>query len=134
MSSAHVLDRGRRLATITLLAGLYAPVPIFHTHLVKSTPTAGGHLAESPKAIRLWFSKEPTLAATRVALVSAKGDTVPLGTVVRDRAEPREVEAPVTAPLHQGTYHVLWRTAAADGHSVHGQFDFVVVRTGTGGR
>lgn len=124
----------RRLAVVTLLAGVFLPASFFHTHLVKSTPAAGGRVAASPQVIRLWFTKEPKLAATRVTLVGAKGDTIPLGAVVRDRAEPRAVAVPVTTALHLGTYRVLWRTAAADGHSVHGQFDFLVVRAGPGGR
>jgi putative copper export protein/methionine-rich copper-binding protein CopC len=121
----------KRLTSIALSVGLLIPTSLlFHAHLVKSDPAAGTSISSSPKLLRLWFSEAPELALTHVNLVTEKGDTIPLGNVVRDQTGPLAVVASIPGILSPGAYHVLWRTAAADGHPTHGQFTFTVIAGG----
>lgn len=121
------LDR-RSLTAAMLVAGLCVPMPLLaHAHLVKSLPAAGARLEDAPTLLRLWFSEAPELALTQITLVDERGDTIPLGAVSRDQTGPRAVAVAIPSILHPGSYRVLWRTAAADGHPTHGQFTFSVL-------
>ena len=104
------------------------PVPLLaHAHLVKSLPANGTRVSPAPTVLRLWFSETPELALTHITLLSAKGDTVPLGAVVQDSASVQAVAAVIPTTLIAGTYRVRWNTAAADGHPSHGEFTFTVL-------
>lgn len=121
--------RHRTRAAIAMIGlSLLAPLPLFahmyHVHLIKSSPAADEQVKGSPKKIHLWFSSEPVLERTRITLISAKGDTVPLGTATRDSSE---IKAAISRTLASGAYRVLWSTAASDGHPSQGEFTFTVV-------
>ena len=110
-------------AILTLPAALLA-----HAHLRRSEPGMNARLESSPTAIRLWFTERPELAFTRIQLRAADSTAIPLGTLARisDDASGDGVWAPVTTALAAGTYTVIWRTAAADGHATTGRYTFVV--------
>jgi len=98
-----------------------------HTHLIKSEPASNDTLANSPRAIRLWFTERVELPVTTVRLADAAGRPVALDPLARpDTGQAAPVVAPVKKPLAPGGYVVTWSTAARDGHPANGTFGFVV--------
>ena len=97
-----------------------------HARLVRSQPSAGQHLTAPPSSIQLVFSETPMVAVSRVVLLDARGDTIPLGPVHVDAADVHTMLADITSPLDSGSYAVHWSTAASDGHVSHGSFTFDV--------
>ncbi len=94
-----------------------------HLRLLRSEPAAGASLVGVLPAIRLFFSLKAEVALSAILLVSLSGDTVALTPVESDPtgntlvAFPREL-------MPAGRYVVHWRAASADGHPIHGQFEF----------
>ena len=80
-----------------------------------------------PTAIRLWFSERPELGFTRVQLRTANSTEITLGAATRLSDDPMGVAIAIPTALTPGSYTVLWRTAAADGHATTGSFTFEVV-------
>ena len=115
-------------------AGLIATIAIFgvplallaHAHLRRSEPSSHARLTSSPPAIRLWFSERPELSFTRIRLRGADSVDIPLGAAERMSDDAMGVTVGVSSALAPGTYTVLWRTAAADGHASSGSFSFDV--------
>lgn len=93
-----------------------------HTTLVSSQPAHGETLPESPEEIVLELSDEVDVVAEPVRLYDHDGADVPVGEA---RADGVEVTVPVS-PLGDGTYVVVWRVTALDGHPVSGSFWFRV--------
>ena len=98
-----------------------------HAHLRRSEPAAHERLTKMPTVIRLWFTERPELAFTQVRLRAQDSSLVALGSATRLADDAMGVSLPISAPLTAGTYTVLWRTAAADGHATSGSFSFEVV-------
>ena len=120
--------RGRSLAFVFVaLAVLITPALLFaHARLLRSSPAASSRLDASPAAVTLWFSERPEVRFT----------TISLARLGRNRGAARSRErlhrgqdgrdGAVSAPLANGTYSVVWRTAASDGHATNGRFTFSV--------
>jgi copper transport protein len=120
--------RMRWAVLIAVGASLAVPISLFaHAHLRRSEPAAHDRLNSPPTAIRLWFSERPELGFTRVRLRGADSNDVSLGAATRMSDDAMGVSLTIAAPLAPGTYTVLWRTAAADGHATNGSFSFEVV-------
>jgi copper transport protein len=116
-----------RAGVIAVLATLAIPVALLaHAHLRRSEPAANARLESSPSAIRLWFTERPELPFTRIQLRAADSTDVPLGTLSRLSDDALGVWTPIPTSLAAGTYTVIWRTAAADGHATTGRFTFIV--------
>lgn len=97
----------------------------FHLALEKSEPAADAVVPEVSE-VTLWFTQEPQEGTTSVRVVDSAGDVVPAsepsaapddGTVFTTVLEER---------LEEGSYQVVWRAMAADGHVVNGDFGFRV--------
>jgi copper resistance protein C len=98
-----------------------------HIHLMRSQPSANDTVATAPAALRFWFSERPELAVTTVKLTSAAGTAVALAPVAVDTGgASAPLVATVRGAIAPGTYSVMWRTTATDGHPASGRFDFVV--------
>ena len=112
----------------TVLVGAHAaPDHAEHLRLERSAP-ATDTTVSTPAEIRLWFSQATQEDATSIRLVDGDGELVELGDVTP--AEGRTVHfASVSGPLAAGSYTVAWRTMAADGHVVRGDFSFAVTST-----
>jgi putative copper export protein/methionine-rich copper-binding protein CopC len=119
--------RAAGLSTLLLFATLLVAATPPHTRLSRSTPTAGDTLRQGPTAVRLWFSGRAELAFTRIRVLAPGGSEVALGRVVRLDSSFSAFTVPVNGSLGDGTYIVVWQTAAADGHLVRGQYTFTVV-------
>src|SRR5437868_1515763 len=117
-----------RAAGVAVVAVLMLPLALLaHAHLRKSEPAARERLASPPTAIRLWFSERPELAFTRIQLRSADSTEIALGAVAHMSDDPLGVWTTIPTTLAAGSYTVLWRTAAADGHATSGRFAFEII-------
>src|SRR5437868_4496008 len=114
----------RSLPILLVIAVLLQRALYAHAHLERAEPAQGSVVHAVPRAVRLWFSEAPVLAATRVQLVGPDSIAVPLSAlrVIADRG----VEADVGGALAAGQYVVIWQTAAADGHPSRGRIAFRV--------
>jgi copper transport protein len=112
---------------IAIVALVGIPALLFaHAHLLRSEPAAGARVSAAPTALRLWFSERPEIAFTRIRLRAADSSDVPLGAIAAIAGGDMGITVPITGALAPGTYRVLWRTAAADGHATSGTFTFMV--------
>lgn len=116
-----------RLMGFVFVASLLTPrIAMAHTHLTKSEPAAQARLAKLPTLLRFWFSEAPELALTRISLVGPDSKKVDLAAVERDESK-LAFHVRITGPLVAGTYHVIWKTAASDGHPASGSFTFTIL-------
>lgn len=123
---------GRRLAAIAALLVVPALVAasrtttVFHLALKRAEPAVNDTVAASPKTLKLWFTESVSAATTGVRLMNAKDEVMKTSDVTVD-AEPLSPAA-VTVPekLAAGTYVVMWRAMADDGHPSSGKFSFTV--------
>lgn len=124
----------RRLLSVVLL--LVAPVlsaargtaAFPHLAFKRSEPADASRLSVPPQQILLWFTAEPQLAFSRIALTGPSGG-VPLDAIVADTGNMLRATIPRT--LTAGRYTVAWQTASADGHPIRGQFRFRVATSAT---
>jgi methionine-rich copper-binding protein CopC len=111
------------LAIIGVIA-VSAWTPFFHLHLLKSSPPANASVATPPDSIRLWFSQAPELKVTIVKVTGPDNAAVALAPLAS--ADSSAVVAAVKGKMPAGTYTVVWRTMAKDGHIARGTFAFTV--------
>lgn len=112
------------LATLLLLGALATPV-FAHGALKRSSPSAGEHLAEVPRELKLTFTEAVELAFTRLALTGPDGP-VGLAPLALAPDSATVLLAGIRGPLRPGRYQVSWQVAGADGHPVRGQYFFVI--------
>jgi methionine-rich copper-binding protein CopC len=96
-----------------------------HLQLDRSAPAADTTV-ETPSEIRLWFSQVPQASATSMRLIRNGAPVDGVGALQPDDGDASIFAAPVEEPLEEGAYTVSWRTMAADGHVVRGDFSFTV--------
>lgn len=117
------------LAAGLALLALLQPGPAesldrLHLQLDRSSPEADATV-ESPPEIRLWFSQVPQAEATSLRLIQGN-EPLETGALEPDPDDPSVFAASIPEPLSPGSYTVAWRTMAADGHVVRGDFRFTV--------
>lgn len=95
-----------------------------HLQLDRSSPEADAAV-ESPPEIRLWFSQVPQAEATSMRLI-LNDQAVETEALEPDPDDAAVFAASIPGPLEPGSYTVAWRTMAADGHVVRGDFRFIV--------
>lgn len=113
----------RLLALVALLA--FPAILWAHARLLSSNPAGGAVLTASPATVRLVLSERPELALASIRL-AWPGDTISLGPLGRDPSDPAIVVAPVNRVLAAGSYVIVWRVAARDGHPIRGTIQFTV--------
>jgi methionine-rich copper-binding protein CopC len=111
------------MVAIVLMAS--APAPM-HLRLVRAEPAADTTVTAVPREIRLFFSQEPEIRATRVMITDAASKEVTVATAQADAKDGKIVIAPITGAVAPGIYTVTWRTMAKDGHAVNGTFHFTL--------
>lgn len=115
------------LATIVVCVGIASGFAAFHTHLKRSDPSNGATLGEAPKAVQLWFTEKPELAATSIMLSTSGGSAVALAPLaLSDGSDTAAVVAAVRGTLAPGSYVIRWRTMARDGHPARGTLTFTL--------
>ncbi len=114
------------MRSLALVALLVFPAALWaHARLLSSNPSGGSVLSVSPATVRLVFSERPELALASIRLAGA-GDTISLAPLERDTSDPAIVVAPIDRRLAPGSYVVIWRVAARDGHPIQGTIRFTV--------
>jgi methionine-rich copper-binding protein CopC len=96
----------------------------FHTKLTKAEPGVASTVTTAPTQIRLWFSEEPERELTTVSLEKAADSSVIAKLVLAATDDPKSVVGKIPAPLPPGSYLVVWKTAADDGHPAKGSYWF----------
>lgn len=133
VTAARPAWNARCIRWLLVVSLIFIPIAAFaHAHLKASTPSAGAHLNEVPREIRLDFSEAPELTFTKVELVDAAGQRVSVSAVRYTTDSRRSVVVSVQGVMVAGDYTVVWQVAGDDGHPVRDQFKFVVAPGATG--
>jgi copper transport protein len=94
-----------------------------HAVLLRTDPSPQTTVKLPPSAVRLTFSEAVEVAFGAVRVFDVDGKRVDKGKITTDNGR-RELVVPASLP--GGTYTVTWRVVSADGHPVHGGFQFYV--------
>ena len=94
-----------------------------HAVLLRTDPAPQTTVKTPPTAVRLDFSEAVEAAFGAVRVFDVDGKRVDKGKIQMSQGR-REVVVPANLP--GGTYTVTWRVVSADGHPVHGGFQFYV--------
>src|SRR5256885_5720251 len=94
-----------------------------HAVLLRTDPSPQTTVKTPPAEVRLVFSEAVEVAFGAVRVFDVDGKRVDKGQI---RTENGRREVVVPAALPGGTYTVTWRVVSADGHPVHGGFQFYV--------
>jgi uncharacterized repeat protein (TIGR04052 family) len=99
-----------------------------HAMLVSSEPAANAVLTTSPKRIKLVFSEALQATGHSITLLDEKQNKVEIGKVMLDPADAskKTLIAEIPRALPMGSYTVVWRNLATDGHAERGRFTFTV--------
>jgi methionine-rich copper-binding protein CopC len=124
-------DPAMPFALISLLAlGLLgssdssAEQTVLHFELDRSSPAADSTVAQ-PAEVRLWFTQAPQAGTTQIRVTEGTR-RIPTGDVEVDSKDATSFYVVADVPLSPGSYRVVWRSMAPDGHVVDGEFGFVV--------
>jgi methionine-rich copper-binding protein CopC len=100
------------------LVSLGSALPVgAHATLVKSSPTAGAVLSESPAAIQAWFSEEVAVKGSVMRLYDEADKVLAIGGV--DLKDKDHESMKITPPrLTPGSYQVRWHAISADDNHV----------------
>ena len=128
MSLKPVLTGLIVLLGVSLLFGILVPSRATanapHLALAESWPKADEELAESPEEVRLRFTQAPQMTGTSLRLRPVDADPLDIGKTIATAEDDKIVVASIPMHLEYGTYEVLWRAMARDGHVVRGDFQF----------
>lgn len=118
----------RYLFAILLGAGFLIAWPGYaaaHASLHHSQPSDGDVMATSPPSVQLVFTKplEPSFSTVRV--VDQQGKQVDNGKPAVTGSDAKQLEVGLPS-LAAGTYKVIWKIVALDGHKAKGEFSFTV--------
>ena len=94
-----------------------------HAVLLRTDPSPQTTVKAPPAAVHLVFSEAVEVAFGAVRVYDVDGKRVDKGKI-QTASGRREVVVPASLP--GGTYTVTWRVVSADGHPVHGGFQFYV--------
>ncbi len=94
-----------------------------HAVLLRTDPSPQTTVKAPPTEVKLEFSEAVEVAFGAVRVFDVDGKRVDKGKIETANGR-RDVVVPATLP--GGTYTVTWRVVSADGHPVHGGFQFYV--------
>ena len=119
----------RRMAPLMMAGAVLLPGSLLHTHLTASFPAKDAVLNGSPAKILLTFNTRPELALSDIKLLRSDSTAVATGKMARCVDDSLSIGVPLNAPLADGAYSVVWRTASKDGHPIRGRYAFRVSRS-----
>ncbi|WP_186786153.1 copper resistance CopC family protein [Paenibacillus agilis] len=93
-----------------------------HSNLTESIPAIDAVVKEDVKALELTFNTD-ILEGSKFTLKNEAGQAIALDTIQIDGATLRGTTA---APLPNGKIAVNWSIIGADGHLIHGNYQFTV--------
>lgn len=96
-----------------------------HAVLERAQPAENATVTASPGSVQLWFSRavEPSFSTVRVVDQKGKDVNSAKSAVNGNDGKLLEVSLPALTP---GTYKVVWRIVAMDGHKAKGEYSFTV--------
>jgi copper transport protein len=110
------------VATLALVGSAASPAWA-HAELSATAPVAGSVLATSPDAVVLTFTEGVSVEVDGVRVLDADAVRHDAGDAT---ARDNTVTVPLRGDLADGGYVVAWRVVSADGHPIHGAFQFSV--------
>jgi methionine-rich copper-binding protein CopC len=116
-------------ALVFSATGMSSPQPSparFHLARKRAEPAVNDTVTASPKTITLWFTESVSAATTGVRLLDAQDHMIKVSDVSVDAVPLSPAIVTVPETLRAGTYTVMWRAMADDGHPSTGKFSFTV--------
>ena len=110
------------VATFVVVAATAGPAWA-HAELSTTAPVAGAVLVTGPEAVVLTFTEAVSVEADGVRVLDAGAARHDAGAAA---ARDETVTVPLRGDLADGGYVVAWRVVSADGHPIHGAFQFSV--------
>jgi len=117
--------RGKLLAACFLMAFSGVSGAFAHAFVDHADPKVGGSVAESPKAVRVWFTEPLDPGACSIRVLDASGQSIDLGDAHVDAKNTSLLLAGLHL-LKAGVYKVVWQVVSADGHKTEGDFKFQI--------
>lgn len=96
-----------------------------HAALERTQPADDAVLSTSPTQVQLWFSRALEPSFSKVQVFDQTGKKVDKGNAAINANDAKLLEVSVPT-LPSGTYKVVWRIVALDGHKAKGEFKFTV--------
>ena len=118
--------RGVVFATLATAVGIIlagALPAVAHDSLIETTPATGSVVETAPAMLVLRFRDNVLDLSSQVIVRDPVGDVV-----VDDEGviEATTLSVPLPPDLVDGTYRIVWRVVAGDGHPLQGAFEFSV--------
>jgi len=118
--------RSHAAAIVALLYVVGTPgVAQAHAHPDHADPKVGSSVSASPQQIRIWFDSDLEPAFSSIEVHAPGGNKVNDGQGRVDPSDPKLLEVSVPR-LPKGTYRVVWKVVARDGHRTSGDYEFTV--------
>jgi len=118
--------RSRAAAMVALLYVIGTPgIAQAHAHPDHADPKVGSTVSPSPHQVRIWFDSDLEPAFSSIEVRAPGGKKVNDGRARVDSSDPKLLEVSVPR-LPKGTYHVVWKVVARDGHRTSGDYEFTV--------
>lgn len=95
-----------------------------HAFLDHTEPGVGADVTTPPEKIVLYFDSELEPAFSTVRVEDANGQEIKTDGQ-NDAADAKQLSITLS-PLSAGTYRVLWRVVARDGHRTEGDYTFKI--------
>jgi copper transport protein len=95
-----------------------------HARLVRSEPANGAVLAQAPRVATLWFDEDISKRLSSARLIDIRGAAVN-GVRTEEAGGPEQLKIKLPE-LTPGTYGLVWRALAEDGHATNGLVVFTI--------
>ncbi|MBD3895595.1 copper resistance protein CopC [Halomonas sp. ML-15] len=117
-------SNGKRLfmAVLVVAFGLASQLLWAHAHITDTYPDDGAQLEQAPDTLELEF--DSPIRITQIDVNGPQG-TVELSESPIGPLAEQHAAVPATA-LDAGDYHVVWRGIAEDGHTMSGEYRFII--------
>lgn len=96
-----------------------------HASLYRAVPSDGQVVTPAPTSIKLVFDRPIEASFSLVRVVDRSGSQVDDGKSEVRSDDPKMLEVGLTS-LSPGTYKVVWKIVALDGHRTSGSYSFTV--------
>ena len=129
----------RRMTRLFVIVGIVvlAMLPVIHSawahdiKLVRSKPTGGSVMDQSPTQILAQFEEEVQPKVSSLQIVNEDGKAIDDGNGNASKLDLNDVEhatllLPINHPVPNGHYYLHWRVTLLDGDVAVGQFGFTV--------
>ena len=126
LSVAALLTVPALVVSATAMRAPRAAHARFHLALKRAEPGVNDTVTVSPKTITLWFTESVSATTTGVRLMDPRDQMIKVSDVSVAAAPLSPAVVTVPETLHAGTYTVMWRAMADDGHPSTGKFSFTV--------